>query len=313
MGRSRKLNENELKQRTVWFNDWTKTIDERINNWRETLPRQLKQKLDKSPESLLSLGEYLVETFHNSDSANDPALEGIMDAIATYIGEVYRLNLPGKQLWRPSTEVIDSETPKFYFYCKVGLDFNNGGENPSSQVRFVLYNKASRRLFEYFQILVKSTEESIRNEEKRRNETPIPGRGGYSYQYFILLLNDSYRLIDLEKILKSFYSSKPKSPGVYLANEARLVVEMSKEFCFHFWYDNRSSVLEESKEIAESYTGNKKKIELISSCKHRIEFWGDSDPGGEYFNEHLFILDEIVKIEGVFVFNIRQGVFYDEM
>lgn len=313
MNRSRELNESELKQRIVWFNEWIKTIDERINNWKETLPLQLSAKLDKSPESLILLGEYLVETFHDANSANDPELEFTMDAIATYIGEVYRLNLPGKQLWKPSPEVMDSAHPKFYFYCEVGLDFNRGGKNPFSKVRFVIYNKSPLELFEYFQMLVKSTEEAIRNEEKRRNQIPIPGRGGYSYQYFILLSNESYGLTDLEKRLKSFYSAKSKSPEVYLANEARLVVEMSKEFCFHFWYDDRSSVLDESKEIAESYTGNKKAIELISSCKYRIEFWGDSDPGGEYFNEHLFILDEIVKIEGVFVFNIRQGVFYDEM
>lgn len=313
MARSRALTKIELEKRHAWFEEWVKTIDDRIEAWKEKLPVHVSQSLDKSPDSLIILEEYLIKTYPDSDSATDPALADTIDAIATYIGEVYKLNLPGNQVWRPSTEIMETENPQFYFYCEVGLDFKKGGKNPASNIPFVLYNKPGRKLYEYYYILKKLTEEAIINEEERKTQKPIPGRGGYSYQHFILLKNNSYKLLDLESTLRRFYSKKKNAPEVYLVNDVRLVVEMSKEFCFHFWYDDRPSVLAESKEISNDYKGNKKDKESISSCAYRIEFWGDSDSKGEFFNEHLYILDEIVQIQHVFVFSLRQGIFYDEM
>ena len=74
---------------------------------------------------------------------------------------------------------------------------------------------------------------------------------------------------------------------------------------------SREEVLAESKEIADNYSGHKNKQE-IASCKSRIEFWGDQDDGMDYFNEHLFILEQFMDNEKVLIYDFISGVFFDE-
>ena len=146
--------------------------------------------------------------------------------------------------------------------------------------------------------------------------TPIiqePGLGGYNYQYFILISDDSINLSSLEVKLKRYYQNEPEGSSVYVFNEATLIVEYKDKYCFHLRYDDRSLVAVESAEIASGYIGTKKSKTAIAACSKRFDFWGDEDTKGKYFNEHLILLSEIVNLPGVYIYDFKQGVFYDEM
>lgn len=316
LGRSRKLTESERIEREREFSEWSSSIEERINAWKEKLPSEIRSVLDKSIDSLIVLEIYLNATYPNSSFFYDLANANIFDAVSTYIGEVYRLHLPGSENleWKKGTEIIEwTGEPRYRFYFQVGFREDKEGVNPSVRLPYILHTKPGKELFTTLTGLISYFQKQIEEKSKQKDQFLIPGRGGYCYQHFLLLKSDSYGLKDLEKSVSNFYAKRPSGPKVYLANEARLVVEFTKEFCFHFWYDDRPNVVAaESKEIAEGYNGKKDKA-VIAACKSRIEFWGDSDPNGEYFNEHLFILSEIVDIPDILVFNFKQGVFYDEM
>ncbi len=307
------MTEEEKADHLEQFAHWKSTIVNRIQQWKSTFPASIAEKLDMSAESLVILEQYLVDTFPDHVIFFNPSNNKTIDVVCTYIGEVYRLNLPGKQEWKiEDDKIIEQETAVYTFEYCVGLEGCSWGENPTQLIPFVLHVKLGNKLFEHFiNSLTKKFNEAIVAKEK---QIEIPGRGGYSYQHFLLLKNDSYRLKELEKSVSNFYAKRPDGPKVYLANEARLVIEFTKEFCFHFWLDDRSYVVPaESKEIAEQYVSNKKNRDVIAAAKTRIEFWGDGDPNGDYFNEHLFLLSELVKLPDFYIFNFKQGVFYDEM
>ena len=316
MEKWRKMTKKELKEHLERFYNWVPTIADRIDLWKKTLPETIASRLDMSKKSLHVLEEYLVDNFTDYTTFFSPSNSQNVDGVCTYIGEVYRANLHGEVTWKSGRdEIIEADPPQLHFPYEICLEFDSRGESPARKIPYILHNRTSNCLLEYLETgLTFNFTHSIEFHEKAKTQIPIPGRGGYSYQHFLLLKNDSYGLKDLENFVSNFYAKRPNSPKVYLANEARLVVEFTKEFCFHFWYDDRPNVVAaESKEIAEEYRNGKKDKAVIAACKRRIEFWGDSDPNGEYFNEHLFLLSEIVNIPDLLVFNFKQGVFYDEM
>lgn len=52
----------------------------------------------------------------------------------------------------------------------------------------------------------------------------------------------------------------------------------------------------ENSQIISEYKGAKE-VEWISSEINRIEFWSDEDKNMDYFNEHLFLIESIDKLD----------------
>ena len=129
MGKYRMLNKKELKERQMWLEKWRESIDVRINAWMETLDANLRKSLDKTPDSFLALERYLIDNFEDG-SARDKKNEKVFDAVCTYIGEVFRINLPGKLVWLPNPQILESDPPVFNFQAVIGFAGDNNANRP---------------------------------------------------------------------------------------------------------------------------------------------------------------------------------------
>lgn len=108
-------------------------IDHIIADWLAMLPNNIATKLDKSPESLLVLGEYLVTRFQSPNEVRDISNKAELDAIVSYIGEVYRLHFPTGGIWRINYELGPLRETRYTFHAEVGISCSNGGQHPLNQ------------------------------------------------------------------------------------------------------------------------------------------------------------------------------------
>jgi len=95
--------EKEIKQET--FIEWTTFIEDRVNEWSTTAPKEIVKNLDYSPESLKVIEQYILskytkETLGNSENKIE------IDALVSYYGETLRRNIPNS-IWHIE---LDDET-----------------------------------------------------------------------------------------------------------------------------------------------------------------------------------------------------------
>jgi len=302
----KKINAKESEERLVWFDYWLCSISDRLNNWKESLPNELKVKLDNSPESLIHLEQFILSKFQNPIDARDPVNEKILDAISTYIGEVLRLNLPDKPEWDVELTKLEVND-EYYFYPYLKRNSPFVGFNPHTLLPNAIKVREGNKLFGFYEKML-----TVYQKKKSIISTKtLPGQGGFSYQYFILIKNNSFDLNEIALVLQDCYSKKGEGGKVYFHNEKHLLVNMGNNYYFHFQLDTSEGVLQESKEIAQKYNGNKNK-DLIASCKNRVEFWGDEDPDADYINDHIYLLEKIMLNDKLMIFDFRNGTFFDE-
>ena len=91
------------------FQAWLMEMDDAISAFRRTLPKSIADKLDFSADSLDALEKLILETYPNVDAAKAPAESRRVDAMARYLGEVFRKHFGGK--WK-----IDYADKKNAFY-----------------------------------------------------------------------------------------------------------------------------------------------------------------------------------------------------
>lgn len=91
------------------FIEWTTFTEDRFNEWKKSLPKEIAAKLDWTPESLLVVEKYLLDNY----SAEDQKLKEkrpALDAIVSYVGDLIRKNIP-ETTWKIE---LEDETNIFY-------------------------------------------------------------------------------------------------------------------------------------------------------------------------------------------------------
>ncbi|WP_394776631.1 hypothetical protein [Flavobacterium sp.] len=130
----------------------------------------------------------------------------------------------------------------------------------------------------------------------------------YSYLAFIAPTSDA-NLIALKNNLESFYQSVTENkPEIVLENnQINLVFE--DNYRLYIAFSEEAYVNEEALEIAaeskldwNETAFDKAKLE---TCNKRFEVWGDDDFDMEYFNDSLYIIEEIERFNDVVIFNMQ--------
>lgn len=93
--------------------------------------------------------------------------------------------------------------------------------------------------------------------------------------------------------------------------EDETIAHVNEKFSFYIAINEADYVEEESIQIVSDYEG-KKDISWIKSCKKRIEFWSDNDENMDYFNEHLYIMQNWEKLDLEILYGDKL-VFFDEL
>ncbi|MEM6271891.1 MAG: hypothetical protein AAF998_20810 [Bacteroidota bacterium] len=131
------------------------------------------------------------------------------------------------------------------------------------------------------------------------------------YEYLIPIADDSdFSLARLEVSLKQFYGqNEDRTINIERFGEDKIVV-LVERFPFYLNVSDAPEVPFESAEMAAHWTGDPSGKERLQNCSRRIEMYADGrDPSMAYFNDSLYILGEIEKFDGAFIFDPMQGSF----
>lgn len=129
-----------------------------------------------------------------------------------------------------------------------------------------------------------------------------------SYQYFALIQPDSNAdIITLKENLDSFYLKSSKKPNISILDKNITIA--FDNFTFQIYLSDDDSVIEESIEMADDfktdYNHNEFDKEKLKLCSKRFDISGsDDDYDMDYFNDSLFILQQIEKFDGITILNI---------
>jgi hypothetical protein len=78
------------------FNYWLVDMDDALDRFMATLPDEVRQKLDYSPESLEVIEQWLLERYPSLDAARTSGDSKVFDGVARYVGETFRRNVGGR-------------------------------------------------------------------------------------------------------------------------------------------------------------------------------------------------------------------------
>ncbi|MGL1889596.1 MAG: hypothetical protein OCD76_23985 [Reichenbachiella sp.] len=303
----KKLTGKARKERELHLREWLKNKDSLLRDWVQSLPSSYAVFLDYSIASLIPLGEYIISRYKTSGDVEDLSNQSEFNLISGYIGEVYIKNMPGNNYWSINDMPLRVKGV-FEFNLLVGNDNIHAFDPFDTCVPSLVYYQERNKIHSIFKVKIDYLQNKLSN---RKSINTVPGKGGFSYQYFILIKDESFKLNEIKGALKAHYTKKGKEDDVHFYNERHLLVNMGDDYYFHFQLDTSEGVLQESKEISENYKGDKDKS-VITSCSSRVEFWGDEDSDGDYINDHMFILEQLMNNEKLMIFDFRNGVFFDE-
>lgn len=131
----------------------------------------------------------------------------------------------------------------------------------------------------------------------------------YSYLAFIAPTSDA-SLIALKNNLETFYErpiieNKPE----ILLEDNQINIIFDDEYRLYIAFSEEEYVNEEALEIAEEqqldWNENTFDKAKLATCHKRFEIWGDDDFDMDYFNDSLFIVEEIEKFTDVIIFAMR--------
>lgn len=304
-----------------WLDNWKNTVDERLNNWMSQFDKGIQDKLDFSPESLKVAEQTLLGEYDEPYPLFIPENFFFLDGFNTYVGEVFRRNDKVRNLyWSHSKDVENYHMP-----ILSTDEFSGGSVAPSTKFNFVINVRTGTKMFEFFE---KNINYYIENEQLKRYEhlkrlemeqtklIDIDESKGIDYEHFILIKNNEFESRDFMRLLEKYCSLPARKAKLISSDNGLFKIKIRGEYTLHFDFNDADHVLEESQDLAERYEfrdwGNKTK-EDVAKCATRIEFWGDEDENGDNINEYMFILSELVKHPDLLVYDINQGVFYDEI
>lgn len=109
------------------FQQWVFDMDDALDDFRQRVPADQRDKLDYSPASLDVAEKWILDTYPSVDAMLKPDQAQQVDGVARYIGETFRKALGGS--WR-----INLEDPKQAFHGMPVVVFgsNLGEDSPQS-------------------------------------------------------------------------------------------------------------------------------------------------------------------------------------
>jgi hypothetical protein len=139
------MTESEKAEKRENFDAWITFIDDRVDAWKNTAPDDIKNHLNWSAESLQKIEDYLVKNY-TLENVGDPQNKATIDALASYIGETIRLNLPESK-WK----IELSDANDIYFNLPVVKVLIGAPFSPFTLIKNVLYEKAGNLLMDLFE------------------------------------------------------------------------------------------------------------------------------------------------------------------
>ncbi|HYF67413.1 MAG TPA: hypothetical protein VD884_04720 [Ohtaekwangia sp.] len=141
------MTKKEKEEKLENFKTWVTFIDDRVNNWKKEIPEDIANQFDWSLKSLPQVERYILSHYTRERVANIENKKDI-DAIASYIGETFRLHLPNAR-W--SLEIDDKRNIDYNIPTVVTTPLAGAPISPFSMILRVLNDKSGdvlRRIFE---------------------------------------------------------------------------------------------------------------------------------------------------------------------
>jgi len=135
---------------------------------------------------------------------------------------------------------------------------------------------------------------------------------GYEYYTSQVFISESsdFSLTGLKEKLENFYKSDERDVKITMTADS-ITVNINN-YSFYIGLNEESYVSEEIREIAESINHQKDNT-IISNCKKRLEISADEDFDMDYFNDSLYISEQIEEFKDVFIFDPQENKFSDEI
>ncbi|MCP2028954.1 hypothetical protein L1276_004133 [Flavobacterium sp. HSC-32F16] len=128
----------------------------------------------------------------------------------------------------------------------------------------------------------------------------------YSYSAYISPVSNADITV-LREYLETFYqeSDNADKPQIVLKDNA-ITITFDDQYKFYIYLSDEKHVNEEAAEIAdyleEDWNENTYDKEKLKVSQKRFEIWGDQDFDMDYFNDSLFIIDQIEKFSDIIIF-----------
>ena len=78
------------------FEHWLADMDDALARFLDSLPEEVRARLDRSPQSLRVIEEWLLSRYPSTDATLPMSESQMIDGAARYVGEVFRKTLGGK-------------------------------------------------------------------------------------------------------------------------------------------------------------------------------------------------------------------------
>ena len=285
----------------LWHRDSAKNLEK----WLASLKTELRSALDFSFESLIPLEQYLLEIYPDSSAVRKFQNREVVDAVCTYIGEVYLRSDLDLAWGAPEDEFTIAEGVYQHFWHVKGLESGVSSLHPWMQLPYALRQRIGGTLYESIKIKYERSKANLLAPKEAPAKT-VPGRGGYSYQYMAFIDSARYSTARLSQSLtKYIVDNNLKWRCEYFSPEY-LYVQLAEDYCFHFWFDGRDHVIVEAKEIA-SNPSSRGVSERLSLCPRRIDIWADEDTDGSYKDAYDALLAHVAKNKNLIFYSIEQG------
>lgn len=292
-----------------YFDNWIENIETRLESFINKFEPKEREQLDFSIESLKVIGRKFIKDFESISELRKIESLYLVDEYVTYLGEVYIRNDKIRKLYWDVFHNLKS----FEYFPGLHCDeYSNSSVNLAANFAFILHNRAKNKFYETCKGNINYI---IENEERLRKveSLPIPETDKSDYEHWLFLKDDCLSIHDFKVILENYYTSKKRDVKVEYTNERnnRLLITIG-DYYFHAYKNENSYVQVDATEFATSYTGERSKAD-ITSCKTRIEVWGNEDPNADYINEYMYIMDQLKNDSNIFIYSLTQRLFYDEI
>ncbi|MFZ0597769.1 MAG: hypothetical protein WAM46_12385 [Flavobacterium sp.] len=130
----------------------------------------------------------------------------------------------------------------------------------------------------------------------------------YSYLAFIAPNSDA-NLIALKNNLDAFYEPVTENKPAIVLKSDQINLVFEDDYRLYIEFSEEAYVNEEALEIAaeHKFDWNENSFDKakLETCNKRFEVWGDDDFDMEYFNDSLYIIEEIERFSDVIIFNMQ--------
>ncbi len=124
----------------------------------------------------------------------------------------------------------------------------------------------------------------------------------YSYSAYISPSSNADIKI-LKEFLDAFYQ---ESDNKITLSDNQITITFDDEYNFYIYLAEEEHVNQEALEIAdyleEDWNETPYDKEKLKASKKRFEVWGDPDFDMDYFNDSLFIIDQVEKFNDIIIF-----------